>query len=311
MGQVSEADAYLLEQIRQGREDGWSGLVNRYQGRLVAFARSKLRRSGEAEDLVQETFISFLKSLDSFRGEVSLETYFFTILRRKIIDHYRGKHANVCLLQDVFDAGGCDGEEASDAAEQVAGGDPTASWYVRRDEQRDLQRESLAEALGELIDGLKRSVNFRDLQIVEMVFYSQIRNNRAAEMVGMDEKQVGLIKHRYLKQIREQVGRRLRELGLAEPAEAVHRGYSDGLLGEIWRERRLSCPKRSTLGAFLLGTLEPAWEGYVRFHVERLGCRFCRANLDDLQERTARDEESVLRQRILQSTVGFLSRPSG
>ena len=67
-------------------------------------SRSRLRQPSEAEDLVQETFLSFLKSLATFRAEASLETYLFLILRRKIADHYRGQKLTICLLQDLYPA---------------------------------------------------------------------------------------------------------------------------------------------------------------------------------------------------------------
>ena len=82
----------------------------------------------------------------------------------------------------------------------------TASWYARADEQYDMQKTVLAEALSELIDGLKKSLRFRDLQMIEMLFYCQIPNKKVARTMGMDEKAVALIKHRDLKQIRESIG---------------------------------------------------------------------------------------------------------
>jgi RNA polymerase sigma-70 factor (ECF subfamily) len=85
MSELTEAERYLLESIRQGDADAWSQLVQRYQGRLLAFAHGRMRRSADAEDLVQETFLAFLKGLAAFRGQANLETYLFTILRRKII----------------------------------------------------------------------------------------------------------------------------------------------------------------------------------------------------------------------------------
>jgi hypothetical protein len=71
---------------------------------------------------------------------------------------------------------------------------------------------------------------------------------------------------------------------------------------------RLSCPKRSTIGAWLLGTLEAPWAAYVPFHVERLGCRFCQANLEDLRRPARQGEAIQARKRILASTVGFLRK---
>ncbi len=42
-----------------------------------------------AKDLVQETFISGLKSIDKFEGKSSVKTWLVAILKRKIIDHWR------------------------------------------------------------------------------------------------------------------------------------------------------------------------------------------------------------------------------
>ena len=83
MAELTQADRYLLEQIRRGDGDGWASLVSRYQGRLLAFARARLKQSADAEDIVQDTFFHFLKGLPNFREDASVETYLFTILRRR------------------------------------------------------------------------------------------------------------------------------------------------------------------------------------------------------------------------------------
>lgn len=51
-----------------------------------------------AEDLVQDCFLSALANLAGFRGESSLKSWLFTILRNKIIDHYRKKRAEPAPL---------------------------------------------------------------------------------------------------------------------------------------------------------------------------------------------------------------------
>jgi len=298
MGFLSEAEQFLLDEIRRGRSDGWSQLVERYQGRLLAFARSKLDRS-EAEDIVQETFLAFLKGLERFRGQAGLETYLFTILRRKIIDHYRGRNLGACLLGDVYAGNEPLAEESGNAWEQVASAEPTASWYARRKEGNILYREALSTGLGKIIDGLKTSLNFRDLKVLEMLFLCRMPNKEAAKIAGMDEKQVAVVKHRWIKQLKEHT---------AKAAASAPEEISDTLLNEIWEQDRPSCLKRSTIGSFLLGSLDASWRDYVAFHLERLGCRFCRANLDDLKEKTQSESVRVFRDRILQSTIGFLSR---
>ena len=51
-------------------------------------------------------------------------------------------------------------------------------------------------------------------------------------------------------------------------------------VGEIWRRQRLSCPSREQLGSYLLGALDGGHTEYVEFHVRKVGCRFCQANLE-------------------------------
>lgn len=56
---------------------------------LYNFAWSRVQSKEIAEDIVQETFISALKALKSFRGDSSELTWLTAILKRKVIDHYR------------------------------------------------------------------------------------------------------------------------------------------------------------------------------------------------------------------------------
>ena len=304
MGELSQADEFLLQGIRQGDADAWRQLVDRHRGRLLAFARSRLGKAADAEDVLQDTFMTFLKSLPAFRGQAALETYLFTILRRRLVDWFRGRHLSVCLLHDVVHP---NDDEADEPIAQVASRDPTASTYLRQDEQDRLRREALADGIRSLINAFKKDLNFRDLKIVEMLFYCQLANKDVAAVAGMDEKQIALIKHRCLKKVRDSVARELHVRG-AEPGDAGSPGAmeSEAMLTEVWETLRLSCPKRNTIGAYHLGTLEDAWQDYVDFHLHKLGCRFCLANLEDLKRQDEQDASAGLRDRILESTVGFL-----
>ena len=298
---VTKGEQYFLDRIRQGDEQVWADFVSRYRGRLLRFARAKLPQRADAEDVVQEAFIAFLRSIGRYRGECDLETYLFALIRRKIIDSYRSAGSRrVCLIQDTCDA---DREEgASDLLDIVESPAQTASWYARADEQYDKHKNVLADALLELVDGLKKALNFRDLQIIEMLFYCQIPNKDVARRMGLDEKAIALIKHRNLKHIRACVSKQ--DLSGEPCSEEI-----EHLLTDLWEYYRFSCPKRNTIGAYMLGTLEPDWHKYVEFHLNVLGCRFCRANLDDLQSQSQETQQEAFHARIMESTIGFLSRP--
>jgi RNA polymerase sigma factor (sigma-70 family) len=305
MAELSQGDRYLLDQIRQGDTDAWSQLVDRYRGRLLAFARSRLRGShAEAEDLLQDCFVNFLRGLPNFRGEASLETYLFTILRRRIIDWYRGRNSSICLLEDVYRT---PSPEDSSGMGNIAGTDPSASFYARRDEQSDLQREALAAAVTDLIDTYKQQLQFRELKVIDLVFYAHLANREVGEVTGVEARTVATIKHRCLQRLKEKVDRELRSRGLRQlSGELAAEGET--LLTQVWEDLRPSCPKRNTIGAHVLGTLEDDWNDYVAFHLNKLGCRFCLANLQDLQQKTADDSGDQVRDRILQSTIGFLRK---
>jgi RNA polymerase sigma factor (sigma-70 family) len=308
MAELSEGDRYLLQQITRGDAEGWSQLVRTYQGRLLAFARSRLARKEEAEDLVQDTFIAFLEGIKRFRENASVETFLFTILRHKLIDFFRGKQMRTCFLQDVLESSEGTEERPTELEDSTA---PTASWYARQDERNDQLRHALADALNGLIERLKASNNFRDLQIIEMLFYAQIRNKNAAKVLGMDEKAIALIKHRALKEIREHLLRAGRinraQNPMIETPAWEQAATTASMLTEVWEAQRPTCPKRSTIGRFMLGTLDEPWKQYVEFHMNKLGCEFCRANLEDLKKQTE-EAPRALHDRVLQSTVGFFKK---
>jgi len=315
MNALSEADRFLLDAVRRGDEQGWPKLVERYQGRLLAFARSRARSASDAEDLVQETFIGLLRGLERFRGESSLETYLFSILRRRIIDTHRGKASRLCLLNDALSGGG-DRDSDSGVESRLPASDPTASYYVRKEEQRHEMHTALAQAIGALVQGYKDTLNFRELQVIELLFYAQLKNAQVAEAVGVEAGHVATVKHRSLSRIRKHLlesggtggaGGGMEADG--DPPTPSTADPPDALLTQVWEDHRPSCPKRSTIGGYHLGTLEPAWRDYVDFHLHKLGCRFCLANLDDLKESEDQANLDSLRQRVLQSTVGFLKKP--
>ena len=94
---------------------------------------------------------------------------------------------------------------------------------------------------------------------------------------------------------------------------AVINGRRDAGLhsvGEIWRRHRLSCPTREQLGSYLLGVLDQGHADYIAFHLEKIACRLCHANLEDLQRQQQESGEVVQsrRTKYFQSTAGHLRR---
>lgn len=63
--------------------------IDKYSDYLFNYTISRVNDREIAKDLVQETFFAGLKSMKNFKGEASESTWLVSILKRKIIDHYR------------------------------------------------------------------------------------------------------------------------------------------------------------------------------------------------------------------------------
>ena len=293
---ASEADTYLIQAVQDGDQQAWREVIERYQGRLVSFARRMLTQRGDAEDLVQETFMGLLRSLPNYDSSRSLETYLFAILRNKLHDYFRKMDKGQRQSLDLLDL---------DDAPQAWLDPETPSRHVADQERIQDQRKALVTCLRQWVDKCRTQDRFQELIVVEMLMVLGLRNKEAAEDLDLSETAVAGIKFRVLEQWRKltQASATAHEWQEADLAQ-------DSTVARIWREEGISCPKRSTLGRYLLAALDDEWNFYIDFHVHQSGCPRCNANLDDLREEDQRDaaDRERLRERYFASSVGFLSR---
>ena len=68
--------------------------IKLYSDYLFNFTITRVSSREIAQDLVSETFFAGLKSMANFKGEASERTWLISILKRKIIDHYRKINSN-------------------------------------------------------------------------------------------------------------------------------------------------------------------------------------------------------------------------
>ena len=88
---------------------------------------------------------------------------------------------------------------------------------------------------------------------------------------------------------------------LVDPVQ-VHEARQAGASGVLLIATMLS-------DARLREMLDAAWQHYVDFHLNRVECPFCRANLHDLQNEADRKTVADATSRIMHSTIGFF-RPT-
>lgn len=66
--------------------------VQLYTKDLLNWCNFKINDLAQAEDIVQETFLSAFENVERFKGQSSPRTWLYKILNNKIIDYYRRKN---------------------------------------------------------------------------------------------------------------------------------------------------------------------------------------------------------------------------
>jgi len=65
----------LVKQALSGNRKSFEHIVKKYQSSVARTTISMLGQSADAEDVGQETFIRFYRSMDHYKGEAALGTY--------------------------------------------------------------------------------------------------------------------------------------------------------------------------------------------------------------------------------------------
>ena len=91
-------DRELIRRARDGDQPAFRELVDRYEGVVAATVIGMLGPGADADDVGQEVFIRFYRSMDRFRGEAALKTYLTRIAinlslnaikrRKRLIDRF-------------------------------------------------------------------------------------------------------------------------------------------------------------------------------------------------------------------------------
>jgi len=196
MPDVSQAESLLIERIRQGDADAWRDLIARYEGRLLAFAETRVGRRTVAEDIVQETFVGFLRSLPNFDGRRSLESYLFSICAYKLTDHLRREGRRPALQMSTATADS-DGTEL-----QIPGSARVASSIARSVERRGLEEKAVVEALQTQVDHWRDKGEWTKLKCIELLFVCGWANKDVAAELALSEQQVANYKFDFLSRLR-------------------------------------------------------------------------------------------------------------
>ena len=143
-------DLALVERCRRGDLGAFEELYRAHAGKLFSVACRMVGNPADAEDLLQEIFLSAHRKLDSFRGESALGTWLYRLAMNQCLDYLRSRAART--------------NQVTDALEEEAGpfepGEPTLA-------ERTVTKMDLERALTRLPEGCRAAFVLHDVQGLE------------------------------------------------------------------------------------------------------------------------------------------------
>ena len=93
--------------------------VDLYGDYLYNYTISRVSDMETAQDLISDTFLAALGSMANFKGEASERTWLISILKRKIVDHYRKGNSPKGQAEVRMNFGDRENDESSWLEERV------------------------------------------------------------------------------------------------------------------------------------------------------------------------------------------------
>lgn len=196
---TSDSDALLVQQVRSGGGEAWRQLIERFEGRLLAFVDSRLRDRAASEDVVQETFIGFLTSLPHYDDRRDLEAYLFSIAAHKLTDHLRKQGRRPI---DQFGS-----DDHGRPLDEVPGAARGASSIARSGERRREEERVLGESMGRLVREWLDRGDYDRIRCLELLMVKGWANKDVARLLGLTEQAVASYKFQTIARLKEMARR--------------------------------------------------------------------------------------------------------
>jgi RNA polymerase sigma-70 factor (ECF subfamily) len=166
----------LVKKLRSGDSRAREEFYNIYRNRLYFVVFEQVGRDWAlAEDLVQETFLAALSSLDKFRGDSQLYTWLRSIAFHKINDLYRHQAREPKPQESPPDF------DAMKQLEQTGGDEPAPLTVMESEEIR----QSVHQALESLPQDYQEVLVLKYLEEMPVLEISQVMGRSPKSVEGL------------------------------------------------------------------------------------------------------------------------------
>ncbi len=166
----------LIAGLKRGDEGAFDELVNKHHGALIRMAMGHVADREVAEEVVQDTWMAVIESLNRFEGRSSLRTWIFGILIHKAKD--RGVREKRHTTFSAFESYDDDQDEAVDPSRFQQSGDWAGHWafppqpWDDQTPEKLLASQQAVNAMNKAIEALPKTLKevlvLRDVEGVEV-----------------------------------------------------------------------------------------------------------------------------------------------
>ena len=188
----------LIERLQGGDAAALETLMSQYGGRVYRLAWGITRDQGDAEEVVQDVFLTLATKGDTFEGRSAFGSWLYRIATNAALNKRRGKRREVeTSLEEYLPTFEADGHRHGDRAWLLA------DWS--QNPEHELLSGETRRTLERALDGLPES--YRAVLVLRDV--EERSNEEVAEMLGESVASVKSRLHRARMALREQLTRSL------------------------------------------------------------------------------------------------------
>jgi RNA polymerase sigma-70 factor (ECF subfamily) len=200
----------VLVALREGDEQVFASLVDRYHSSMLRVARSYVASREAAEDVVQETWLGVINGLDRFEERASLKTWIFRILVNRA--KTRGQREARSRPFSAF--GQPDDEAAVDPSRFNARGRWEGFWSAPSAPDPLPEDRVVAAEVGEQVLAAIDDLPERQRVVITLRDIQDLSASEVCDVLGLSEANQRVLLHRARSRARATL-----ERALAEPAE--------------------------------------------------------------------------------------------
>ena len=160
-----ESEPLNLKKLQSGDPEELTKMVQQYSDTIYRVALRMLNNQAEAEDVLQETFIKALRSLENFEGRSNLSTWLYRIAVNESLMVIRKRKPEISIIHD--DAG--DEENEGISVSQIV------DWCCLPESEflTNETRGVLADAIQKLPENLRTVFILRDIEGLSIIETAQ------------------------------------------------------------------------------------------------------------------------------------------